>query len=155
MQDNTAFDQVYHEHLLYYTLKTINTLLIRHGLEMFDAEISDIHGGTIVGYIGHPNGRLISERLLNLVREEEQSGANTLDRYREFAKQAEKARTKTLAWVDSNIARGKTIYGLGAPVKGNTLLNFFGLGPDKIKFLTERNPLRISQPRNAYSSDHG
>ena len=142
MQDNTAFDQVYHEHLLYYTLKTINTLLIRHGLEMFDAEISDIHGGTIVGYIGHPNGRLISERLLNLVREEEQSGANTLDRYREFAKQAEKARTKTLAWVDSNIARGKTIYGLGAPVKGNTLLNFFGLGPDKIKFLTERNPLR-------------
>jgi hypothetical protein len=142
MQDNTAFDQVYHEHLLYYTLKTINTLLNRHGLEMFDAEISDIHGGTIVGYIGHPNARLISERLLNLVREEEQSGANTLDRYREFAKEAEKARIKTLTWVDSNIARGRTIYGLGAPVKGNTLLNFFGLGPDKIKFLTERNPLR-------------
>ncbi len=142
MQDNTAFDQIYHEHLLYYTLKTINTLLIRHGLEMFDAEISEIHGGTIVGYIGHPSARQISERLLNLVSEEEQSGANTLDKYREFAKEAEKARTKTLAWVDSNIARGKTIYGLGAPVKGNTLLNYFGLGPDRIKFLTERNPLR-------------
>lgn len=142
MQDNTAFDQIYHEHLLYYTLKTINILLIRHGLEMFDAEISDIHGGTIVGYIGHPNARLISERLLNLVSEEEQSRANTLERYREFAKDAEKARTKTLAWVDSNIARGRTIYGLGAPVKGNTLLNFFGLGQDRIMFLTERNSLR-------------
>ena len=40
------------------------------------------------------------------------------------------------------IAEGKTIYGLGAPVKGNTLLNFFGLGLDRIGFLTERNPLR-------------
>lgn len=142
MQDNTAFDQIYHEHLLYYTLKTINTLLNRHELEMFDAEISTIHGGTVVGYIGHPGARNISERLLNLVREEELSGANTLERYREFAEEAELSRKKTLAWVDSTIGQGKTIFGLGAPVKGNTLLNYFGLGPDKIKFLTERNPLR-------------
>ena len=142
MQDNTAFDQIYHEHLLYYTLKTIKTLLVRHGLEMFDAEISEIHGGTVVGYIGHPNNRPISERLLNLVIEEERSGANTLERYRAFATEAHEAQTKTLAWVDTRIAEGKTIYGLGAPVKGNTLLNFFGLGPDRVKFLTERNPLR-------------
>lgn len=67
MQDNTAFDQIYHEHLLYYTLKTINTLLERHGLEMFDAEISEIHGGTVIGYIGHPGNRPISERLLSLI----------------------------------------------------------------------------------------
>lgn len=142
MQDNTAFDQIYHEHLLYYTLKTINTLLLRHGLEMFDAEISAIHGGTVIGYIGHPGARTISERLLSLVEEEELSGANTLERYREFAEEAELAKDKTLRWVDSTIADSKTIFGLGAPVKGNTLLNYFGLGPDKIKYLTERNPLR-------------
>jgi SAM-dependent methyltransferase len=142
MQDNTAFDQIYHEHLLYYTLKTIRTLLDRHGLEMFDAEISEIHGGTVVGYIGHPGNRPISELLLTLINEEEVSGANSVERYRVFAAEAHEARTKTLAWVDRRIAEGKTIYGLGAPVKGNTLLNFFGLGPDRIRFLTERNPLR-------------
>jgi SAM-dependent methyltransferase len=142
MQDNTAFDQIYHEHLLYYTLKTIKALLDRHGLEMFDAEISQIHGGTVVGYIGHPANRPISERLRNLVSEEEHSGANTLERYLDFAEQARAVRAKTLEWVDTRIAEGKTIYGLGAPVKGNTLLNYFGLGPDKIKCLTERNPLR-------------
>jgi SAM-dependent methyltransferase len=142
MQDNTAFDQIYHEHLLYYTLKTIQTLLVQHGLEMFDAEISEIHGGTVVGYIGHPGNRAVSARLLNLVAEEERSGANTLEKYRAFAAEAHEARTETLAWVNARIKEGKTIYGLGAPVKGNTLLNFFGLGPDRIKFLTERNPLR-------------
>jgi len=142
MQDNTAFDQIYHEHLLYYTLKTINTLLVRHGLEMFDAEISEIHGGTVIGFIGHPGKREISERLSNLIANEELSGANTLERYREFAAAALVAKKKTLAWVDAQVAKGKIIFGLGAPVKGNTLLNFFGLGPDRVKFLTERNPLR-------------
>jgi len=142
MQDNTAFDQIYHEHLLYYTLKTINTLLVRHGLEMFDAEISEIHGGTVIGYIGHPGNREISKRLFNLIADEELSGANTLERYYEFAAAALVAKEKTVAWVDDQVAKGKIIFGLGAPVKGNTLLNFFGLGPDRVKFLTERNPLR-------------
>jgi len=49
--ENLAFDQIYHEHLLYYTLKTIETLLQRHGLEMFDAYLSPIHGGSIIGFI--------------------------------------------------------------------------------------------------------
>jgi SAM-dependent methyltransferase len=142
MQDNTAFDQIYHEHLLYYTFQTIRTLLNRHNLEMFDAEISEIHGGTVVGYIGHPGSRPISDRLTKLINEENESGTNSIERYFEFAKAAHEARKKTLAWVDSTLAEGKIIYGLGAPVKGNTLLNFFGLGPEKIKFLTERNTLR-------------
>ena len=142
MQDNTAFDQIYHEHLLYYTLKSINTLLVRHDLEMFDAEISHIHGGTVIGYIGHPGNRSISDRMLNLLAEEEQSGANTLERYHEFAAAALVAKEKTVAWVDQEVEKGKTVYGLGAPVKGNTLLNFFGIGPDRIQFLTERNQLR-------------
>ena len=142
MQDNTAFDQIYHEHLLYYTLKSVNTLLVRHDLEMFDAEISHIHGGTVIGYIGHPGNRSISDRMLNLLAEEEQSGANTLERYHEFAAAALVAKEKTVAWVDQEVEKGKTVYGLGAPVKGNTLLNFFDIGPDRIQFLTERNPLR-------------
>jgi 2-polyprenyl-3-methyl-5-hydroxy-6-metoxy-1,4-benzoquinol methylase len=142
MQDNTAFDQIYHEHLLYYTLKTINTLLRQHNLEMFDAEISNIHGGTIIGYIGHPGNRPLSNRLRNLVMEEEKSGANTVERYREFASKTHAVKQKTLNWVNNSLTHGKTIFGLGAPVKGNTLLNFFDLGPDKIKYLTERNTLR-------------
>ena len=142
MQDNTAFDQIYHEHLLYYTLKTINTLLRQHNLEMFDAEISNIHGGTIIGYIGHPGNRPLSNRLRNLVMEEEKSRANTVERYREFASKTHAVKQKTLNWVNNSLTHGKTIFGLGAPVKGNTLLNFFDLGPDKIKYLTERNTLR-------------
>ena len=142
MQDNVAFDQIYHEHLLYYNLKTISTLLKRHGLEMFDAYVSPIHGGSIIGYVGHSGTREMTERLTTLIADEEFSKANSLDRYMEFAQAAFAVKAKTVSWVNNNISKGKVIFGLGAPVKGNTLLNFFKLGPEKIQVLTERNSLR-------------
>ena len=47
MVENTAFDQIYHEHLCYYTLRSLSALLERHGLEVFEATLVPIHGGTI------------------------------------------------------------------------------------------------------------
>lgn len=142
MQENTAFDQIYHEHLLYYTLQTIQELLKRHRLEMFDAEISEIHGGSVIGFVGHPGKRPLTQRLGSLIEDELRAKSNSVETYRVFAKNVYRSRTRTLNWVHDSLNAGKTIYGLGAPVKGNTLLNFFGLGPQEIRFLTERNPLR-------------
>ena len=142
MQENVAFDQIYHEHLLYYTLHTIQELLKRHNLEMFDAEISEIHGGSIIGFVGHSGKRPFSHRLELLIEDEKRAKTNSVDTYREFAKNVYKSKARTLHWVQKSLNEGKTIYGLGAPVKGNTLLNFFGLGPQEIRYLTERNPLR-------------
>jgi len=142
MQDNVAFDQIYHEHLLYYNLKTIEILLNRHGLEMFDAYISPIHGGSIVGYVGHSGKSRKSEQLRVLLDEEIESGANTLGKYLELAASAEQAKVKTKTWIAKMKANSKTIFGLGAPVKGNTLLNYFQITQNDIPYLTERNPLR-------------
>jgi 2-polyprenyl-3-methyl-5-hydroxy-6-metoxy-1,4-benzoquinol methylase len=142
MQDNVAFDQIYHEHLLYYNLKTIEILLNRHGLEMFDAYISPIHGGSIVGYVGHSGRFRKSEQLRVLLDEEIESGANTLGKYLELAASAEQAKVKTKTWIAKMKADSKTVFGLGAPVKGNTLLNYFQITQNDIPYLTERNPLR-------------
>ena len=54
---NGAFDQIYHEHLLYYNLNTIEVLLNRHGLALFDAYLSPIHGGSIMGFASHAGTR--------------------------------------------------------------------------------------------------
>ncbi|MCX8013057.1 MAG: methyltransferase domain-containing protein, partial [Rectinema sp.] len=48
IMENLAFDQIYHEHLLYYTLETLETLLQRHGLSLFDAYLAPIHGGSVI-----------------------------------------------------------------------------------------------------------
>jgi len=141
IMENRAFDQIYHEHLLYYTLKTIDTLLNRHGLALFDAEFSSIHGGTIIGYVGH-KGKAPTERLLRMKAEEEASGCNTLEAYHAFAKQVEVLKMENLAYLAQKKKEGKRIFGMGAPVKGNTLLNYFGIGSQFLDCLVEKNELR-------------
>src|SRR5436190_6241060 len=83
--ENLAFDQIYHEHLLYYNLATIQTLLARHGLEMFDCYLSPIHGGSIIGFITHARTRTATTRFEMMLAAEEADGANELETYRRFA----------------------------------------------------------------------
>lgn len=140
--ENLAFDQIYHEHLLYYTLQTIQTLLERHGLAMFDARIESIHGGSMVAYVGHTGCREKTDALKYLETAEQEAGTNEIETYHAFAKRIEVMKEENLAFLKSRKEAGKVIYGFGAPVKGNTMLNYFGVGPELIDYLIERNPLR-------------
>jgi SAM-dependent methyltransferase len=142
IMENLAFDQIYHEHLLYYTLETIEVLLARHGLSMFDAYLAPIHGGSIIGYISHTGRHDASERLVRMREEERASGVNTVDAYREFDRRIRLMKQENLDYLHAAKAAGKRVFGFGAPVKGNTLLNYFGVGPDLIQFLVEKNELR-------------
>lgn len=139
---NGAFDQIYHEHLVYYTLRTIEVLLNRHGLALFDARLSPIHGGSIIAYAGHRGRREPTARLTALRAEEDAARSNELETYRAFQKAVEQRKRVNLEFLRGAKAAGKRVFGLGAPVKGNTLLNYFGAGPDLIEKLVERNPLR-------------
>lgn len=138
--DNLAFDQIYHEHLLYYTLKTVNRLLNRHGLTLFDASFSPIHGGSIIGYVGHQGVRSPTSRLLALRADEDHSQCNELATYQKFAEKLTKLKQENLHFFEQR--KGKKIFGMGAPVKGNTLLNYFGIGPRHLECLVEKNELR-------------
>jgi SAM-dependent methyltransferase len=139
---NTAFDQIYHEHLLYYTLQTINALLQQHGLSLFDAYLSPIHGGSIIGYVGHIGQRPPSSRLQKLIQEEQDSNCNSLTSYQEFALRVQSLKKQNLDFLDVCKKQHKTVFAMGAPVKGNTLLNFFSIGTDLIPYLVEKNSLR-------------
>jgi hypothetical protein len=109
---------------------------------LFDAELVPIHGGTIVGYAGRRGTRDATGRLEQLRRAEAASAVNTLASYRVFASRITARKTETLLYLDGLKAQGKRVFGFGAPVKGNTLLNTFGIGPDRIECLVEKNELR-------------
>lgn len=140
--ENNAFDQIYHEHLLYYNLRTIQTLLDRHGLEMFDAYLSPIHGGSIIGFVSHKGQRQRSARLEQLRLAEDRDGSNEMKTYVDFADRIAAMKIENLAFLDRCKAGHKSVWGMGAPVKGNTMLNYFGAGPDRIQQLVEKNELR-------------
>ncbi|MCS6814476.1 MAG: class I SAM-dependent methyltransferase [Cyanobacteria bacterium] len=140
--ENLAFDQIYHEHLLYYTLKTIEILLNRHGLSMFDAYLAPIHGGSIIGFVTHQGQQEPSKRLQAMRQAEIEAKSNELETYLAFARQIEQMKVQNLAYLERAKHYGKRIFGFGAPVKGNTLLNYFGIGTQYLDYLVEKNQLR-------------
>ena len=141
--ENLAFDQIYHEHLLYYTLKTVERLLTRHGLTSFDGYLSPIHGGSMILYVTHQEaGREKSDRLKALIEQEERARSNDLSTYQKFAERVASMKRETLAFLDGAKREGKRIFGFGAPVKGNTFLNYCGIGKEHLDCLVEKNELR-------------
>ena len=113
--DNLAFDQIYHEHLLYYNLKNIDILLRRHGLVLFDAYLTPIHGGSMIGFVGHQGRRAPTERLLELMKAERDDAANEIGTYREFARRVEGVKQRDLAYLDRMKRQGRRIFGMGPP----------------------------------------
>ena len=140
--ENLAFDQIYHEHLLYYNLETIQTLLERHGLTMFDCYLSPIHGGSIIGFVTHAGKRHRTSRFERMRAAENAAGSNALETYRRFATDIVQKKNESLEFLHTERAAGRRIFGFGAPVKGNTLLNYFGIGTDLVECLVEKNSLR-------------
>lgn len=140
--ENLAFDQVYHEHLLYYNLQTIERLLNRHGLAMFDAYLSPIHGGSIIGFVTHQGRQAPSARLEAMRAAEQRDQSNDFATYLHFAERIRQAKVENRRFLETARQAGKRVFGMGAPVKGNTLLNYFEIGPELVQCLVEKNPLR-------------
>jgi 2-polyprenyl-3-methyl-5-hydroxy-6-metoxy-1,4-benzoquinol methylase len=140
--ENLAFDQIYHEHLLYYNIQTIEALLHSHELTMFDAYLAPIHGGSIVGFVTHKGKRPPSKRLQALRQAEHEEKSNAFLSYSNFAKRIQQMKEENLTYLENVRQHGKRTFGFGAPAKGNTLLNYFGIGTQHIPYLVEKNELR-------------
>jgi SAM-dependent methyltransferase len=140
--ENLAFDQIYHEHLLYYNLKNIETLLNRHGLAMYDCYLAPIHGGSMIGFVAHQGRRTPTERLTAARQAEAVARSNDIYTYQDFARRVEEMKQRDLSYLNRVKKDGKTVFGMGAPVKGNTLLNYFGIGKQYLDCLVEKNRLR-------------
>jgi hypothetical protein len=141
--DNLTFDAIYHEHLVYYTLESLQNLIRPHELEIFDAHRSPIHGGSVVVRICHAKSNFLNHPRTRTFEELEKTDHVGLNDLLSFAKKI-RERKELLGYVLGRLAEsGKVVYGYGAPAKGNTLLNFFGINSTLIKKIVEVNPLKF------------
>lgn len=139
-----AFDGICHEHLEYYSLRSVGHLLGMHGFEVFDAELIDINEGSIRLYVRRkgagPGEAGPSERLRSLLRTEDDLGLATSAPYEAFGKEVERIKEETVAFIRKAKREGKLVHGYGASTKGNTTLQYFGLGPEDVRAIWERQP---------------
>ncbi|KKR37039.1 MAG: SAM-dependent methyltransferase [Candidatus Yanofskybacteria bacterium GW2011_GWF1_44_227] len=130
-----GFDQIYHEHLSYFSLHAIQQLCKRSGLKLVDAKLVPIHGESLQCHIkikGKP-----SAAVKNILNKEKRLGLHKITTYRKFGEKVEKSK-KQLCQILNEIKKNeKTVIGYGAPAKGNTLLNYFGIGPKSIDYIID------------------
>jgi len=141
--EENQFDTIYHEHFSYFSFTTTEKMAERHGLKLIDVEELGTHGGSLRIYLAHTTSSHIpGRRVAELLKREERLGFRDLETYSSFDQQVRRTKRQLLDFLIKAKDEGKTICGYGAPGKGNTLLNYCGIGPDFLDFTVDRNPYK-------------
>jgi len=139
MTKNLNFYDICHEHLEYYTLKTLRFLMKRNGLHLHHAEENRVNGGSALVFISHiDKGLKDSHELSKLIDEEKSLGLYEANAYKIFYASMNKLKIKVNEYIDCEIGKGNVVLGLGASTKGNILLQYFGLDNKKIPAISEK-----------------
>ena len=140
--EDKQFDTIYHEHYSYFSLFTIDKIFRAHGLKLFDAELLNTHGGSLRVMACHAeeNKRVRSKRVEDIVKLEEKKGLTELAGYRDFAGEVKTVKRSILKFLIECKEEGKSVAAYGAPAKGNTMLNYCGIGTDMIDYTVDRSP---------------
>ncbi|MDP9067842.1 MAG: class I SAM-dependent methyltransferase [Actinomycetota bacterium] len=139
--DQVQFDTIYHEHFCYFSLLSLESVLRRHGLEVFDVVELPTHGGSLRVLVSRSGGgRAVSPRLVGVRNAEADARLHELRTYDAFKNRVETCCRSLRDFLASARAGGSSVVAYGAAAKGNTLLNHCGVGTDDIAYVVDRSP---------------
>jgi hypothetical protein len=140
IEDN-QWDTIYHEHFSYFSFATVSRVFAAHGLRLFDVEELPTHGGSLRIFGVHDDdARPMTERATELLERERAAGLEEIDTYTSYGSRVQADKRDILAFLIDIKRRGERIAGYGAPAKGNTLLNYCGIGTDFLEYTCDLNP---------------
>jgi hypothetical protein len=147
LMDENQFDTIYHEHFSYFSLLAVSAVFARHGLTIFDVDELPTHGGSLRIYARHADesGPAVTARVQDLGRREDALGLRRLEPYLAFGDRVRQTKWRLLEFLLAAKREGKSIAAYGAAAKGNTLLNYCGVGKDFIDYVVDRSPHKQGQ----------
>jgi SAM-dependent methyltransferase len=154
MLAQTAFDNICHEHIYYYSLESITKLFNSCGFQIMDCQLNDVNGGSFRIYAmkdvanktkfgTQPYRDVCKFRVDSVMAHEKETQVNTPEVWNQFFVKIEKLKAETLEFLQNAKREGKTVWGYGASTKGNTLLQYFGIDETLIDAIAERSPYKF------------
>lgn len=141
--EENQFDTIYHEHYSYFSLVTVDRLARRHGLKVFDVEELTTHGGSLRVYLSRVDAEYEAAPSVSaLLAHERNIGFEDIRTYAHFGVQVHRTKRRLLSFLIQCKEANAKVCGYGAPGKGNTLLNYCGIGTDFLDFTVDRNPYK-------------
>ncbi len=141
--DHTEFDQIYHEHLCYFSLTALTHLFARLELKVIDVERLPIHGGSLRVFVVRADSQEgVQPAVATLLRAEQAWGVADHTHYLSFGARVESLKTELLALLHEIKRCGERIAVYGASAKGSTLLNYFGVGRETLEYVVDRSTVK-------------
>lgn len=141
MLDGGEYDTIYHEHLSYFSVTSLARVAESAGMSLDSLERVPVHGGSIRAMFR--KGGTHSAQPTTMMAAEREEGVTSLERWRAFGEHASRNRRELVGLLRDLKAKGASLAAYGAPAKGNTLLNYCGIGTDLIPWTVDRNPLKV------------
>lgn len=139
--EEQQFDTIYHEHFSYFSLVVVEKLFGKHGLRVYDVESLSTHGGSLRIFVCHADAPLArTGRMDDMIATERAAGLDRIEGYAGFAKSVVDIKCALLSFLIEARNAGKSVVGYGAPAKGNTLLNYCGVGPELLAYTVDISP---------------
>ena len=137
----TLFDTIYHEHLDYHSLGPLIGFFEAHGMKLFDARRTPVHGGSLRIFARGGAGEA-GPSVAKLIAEERREGLDRAETFGRFGDDIGRLGAELTATVRGLRRQGKRIAGFGAPAKATTLMYHLGLGPTDLEFIVDDSPLK-------------
>lgn len=139
------FDTIYHEHFSYLSLTALKSVFESQGLEIFDVQELNTHGGSLRIFTKHieDNSKNIEHNVTNMLEYEASVGISTLKYYSGFQNKVDKIKDSFVSFLLKAKNENKKVVGYGAAAKGNTLLNYSGVkGSDLLEYVVDASPFK-------------
>jgi hypothetical protein len=134
--DRLQYDTVYHEHLRYYSLRSLRYLLEMHGLEVFHARHIPTHGGSIRVYAARKGDYPVRETVQKII-DSEPHGADMVDRLSRFRNEVMISKLRLMAMLHEIKSKGERVCGISAPSRASTLVTYLGLDDAIVDYVVE------------------
>lgn len=144
LMDDAQFDTIYHEHFSYLSLTALQAVFEKARLQVFDVQELPTHGGSLRVFAQRADASTHAEvhTVDKMLQRESDAGVRTAAYYRGLQMRAERIRDDLLGFLSQAKAEGRSVMGYGAAAKGNTLLNFAGVGPELLRCVVDLNPAK-------------
>lgn len=150
MLEQLEFGNICHEHVYYYSLFNLKTLLEKNGFKIMDCQLNDINGGSFRIYIMKENANVnkfssqpyrdvCNFRIKSLLEYEKTLKLDSIDTWKNFYNKILNLKEQTISFLKQEKAKGKKIWGYGASTKNNILMQFFGIDTSLIEAFAERS----------------
>lgn len=143
IQDELHYDSIYHEHLFYFTIKTLTNLCEKYNLHAYDVDKSPISGGSLVLYFSKKKLKQ-KKKLIDLVNEEHKKKVNDFKTWKNFAKRSVN-HSKKFKTIIQALKKDNNLIGYGASARSSTLLNFCGINNKILDKIIDKNKLKKNQ----------